>query len=460
MSKIKSSKNVNRHVKSKSLKKDKISIKGLNLEDIGPHSEGKNSSGYDKDLNLKSEKLSDKLEEQCTPTTKSHSLKVSPKKDQNKSNRSSFSKPRKKDKNIIESVKDLPEKYQRKLEMFGINPTDTHGLIALVQSLFFVSKVGYKVKDVDSFSKEKRLYADKKMFEKAKSQLKDYPKYEIKKFTKNTEFSGKGGYGYIYSSKDLRTNKKIAIKKLSVDTEKSFKKAVCEIAFLSVCDHPNIVKFIDAWYLKEDQQIWIVNEYIDGGTLQDVIKCTKFTELQVAYVARELLKALKYLHSLGYVHRDIKSSNIMLSTNGFIKLIDFGLCCEVLTGSRINMVGSPYWIPPEMILNKNYKYSVDIWSFAVVLLEMFLSQPPNSNSRLYSMYTTATSGLKDFIPREVSPLAKEFLSSCLEMDPEKRPTAEELLNHPYLHQPKIDKKIKKIFRCAHLTNNLVLSGLK
>lgn len=360
----------------------------------------------------------------------------------------------------ITSIYDLPERWRKKLARLNIEPKDKTSLFILTRAIQFTHKEMYYVAGYEIKPKERRPYASPEMYKRAKDLVKHLTKEDIKKMIKNTEYSNKGGYGSIYSSKLVKSKRKIAIKKLSNDTEKNKQKNLSEVAFLSVCEHPNIVEFIDAWVVDESKELWIINEFIDGGTLSEIVKCHKFKESHIAYVAREILKALHYLHSKGYVHRDIKSSNIMLSTDGNIKLIDFGLCCEVLSGKRMNMVGSPYWIPPEMIRQKEYSYSVDIWSFAVVILEMFLSEPPNSQSRILALYNTGKSGIKSFIPKSASSLAKDFLSSCLEMDEEKRATAEMLLKHEFVLQPKIDKGIKKLFRYAFITNNLALSGIK
>jgi len=120
--------------------------------------------------------------------------------------------------------------------------------------------------------------------------------------------------------------------------------------------------------------------------LSEAVKVHQFSERHIAYVSREILKALTYLHSRNFVHRDLKSGNVMMSIEGHIKLIDFGLCCDVTEGPRLQMLGSPYWIPPEMIRKKPHSCPADIWSFAVCVLEMYLKEPPNASSRLLSMF--------------------------------------------------------------------------
>jgi len=198
------------------------------------------------------------------------------------------------------------------------------------------------------------------------------------------------------------------------------------------CQHPNIVKYLRTYLVQENNKpdmIWIAMEYLHGETLGDAAKTYNFIDSHIAYTARELLKGICYLHELGYAHRDIKSSNVMLSVNGDIKLIDFGLCAEFSEGPRKKMVGSPYWIPPEMILNIPHSLSADIWSFAVCILELYLTTPPYYVSALKCMFSVCTDGLVDMIPNIATPDAKDLLSKCLIIDPDKRATASELLKH-------------------------------
>jgi len=305
--------------------------------------------------------------------------------------------------------------------------------------------------------RERRPYASAAMMDAAKLLLDTTD--NIKKFYKNIEFSGKGGFGRVFAAKDIATKKRVAIKKLPHSNDKDKKNNYCEIAFLSTCNHPNIVKFNKAWDFQDKGEAWIVTEFLEGGTLSEAVKVHQFTERHIAYVAREILKALKYLHSLGYIHRDLKSGNVMMSIEGQIKLIDFGLCCDTADGERLQMLGSPYWIPPEMIKKKRHGCPADIWSFAVCVLEMYLKEPPNCDSRLYAMFTAASAGLQDAIPARASENARDFLSRCLEINPKKRWTAEQLLAHPFVTAPKLEEGIRDVLRGVFVSNSLALSGI-
>jgi len=138
---------------------------------------------------------------------------------------------------------------------------------------------------------------------------------------------GRGGYGEVYTAKDIRTNQTIAIKVMIQSVADDLDGIINEIKILTSCKHPNIVNYIESYYWND--RIWVIMEYCDGGTLNRMISEVELQESQIAYLLKELLKALIYLHSLNIVHRDIKSDNILLNLDGEVKLADLGLCAEI-----------------------------------------------------------------------------------------------------------------------------------
>ncbi|NXB26629.1 PAK3 kinase, partial [Rhagologus leucostigma] len=127
-----------------------------------------------------------------------------------------------------------------------------------------------------------------------------------------------------------------------------------------------------------DEDLWLVMEYMDGGTLQDVVRQTRLAEEEMAAVSRECLQALDFLHSRQVIHRDLKSSNILLGMDGTVKLTDFGFCTQLTLEQdrQSSMVGTAHWMAPEVVTGSPYGPKVDIWSFGIVTIEMVEGEPP------------------------------------------------------------------------------------
>ena len=152
-------------------------------------------------------------------------------------------------------------------------------------------------------------------------------------------FASHSGYGKVYMSKSAPDKTAVAIKRVPYITTKDRRKALQEVRFLRYCGtHPNIVSLYRSHLVKDE--LWIVMEYLEGATLMQAISVHKFSEPQIAYVAKYMLKAIAFLHENQIAHRDLKSSNVVLTSGGSVKLIDLGLCTDVSQGEVTHMVGS------------------------------------------------------------------------------------------------------------------------
>ncbi|EGU11233.1 STE/STE20/PAKA protein kinase [Rhodotorula toruloides ATCC 204091] len=254
------------------------------------------------------------------------------------------------------------------------------------------------------------------------------------KLYRNLVKIGQGASGGVYTAYQVGTNMSVAIKQMNLEQQPKQDLIINEILVMKESRHQNIVNFIDSFLVKND--LWVVMEYMEGGSLTDVVTANIMSEGQIAAVSREVLQGLKHLHEHGVIHRDIKSDNILLSMQGDIKLTDFGFCAQIKgdNAKRTTMVGTPYWMAPEVVTRKEYGPKVDVWSLGIMCIEMIEGEPPYLNEApLRALYLIATTG-SPAIPNaeQLSVVFRSFLGVALEVDTDKRPDAAQLLQHSFI----------------------------
>ncbi|CAE1251396.1 Serine/threonine-protein kinase shk2,Serine/threonine-protein kinase ste20,Serine/threonine-protein kinase 3,Serine/threonine-protein kinase 4,Serine/threonine-protein kinase pakC,Serine/threonine-protein kinase CLA4,Serine/threonine-protein kinase dst1,Serine/threonine-protein kinase 4 homolog A,Serine/threonine-protein kinase PAK 6,Serine/threonine-protein kinase PAK 2,Serine/threonine-protein kinase STE20,Serine/threonine-protein kinase MST20 [Pyricularia oryzae 70-15],Serine/threonine-protein kinase TA len=239
---------------------------------------------------------------------------------------------------------------------------------------------------------------------------------------------------YFIKIEDNRTA--VAVKKMDLGKQQKTELLFNEVVIMRDYHHPNIVDMYES-YLVGDE-LWVVMEYLEGGALTDIVTHSKMNEVQIATVCKACLQALAYLHSHGVIHRDIKSDSILLAHDGKVKLSDFGFCAQVNPDlpKRKSLVGTPYWMAPEVISRLPYGQEVDIWSLGIMVIEMVDGEPPFFNEPPLQ----AMRRIRDMPPpklrndTKITPRLQGFIEKMLVRDPSSRATAYELLQHPFIQQ--------------------------
>ncbi|XP_036214906.1 serine/threonine-protein kinase mig-15 isoform X7 [Bactrocera oleae] len=271
------------------------------------------------------------------------------------------------------------------------------------------------------------------------------------------EVVGNGTYGQVYKGRHTKTGQLAAIKVMDV-TEDEEEEIKLEINVLKkYSNHRNIATYYGAFIKKsppgKDDQLWLVMEYCGAGSVTDLVKTTKGQSLKeewIAYICREILRGLSYLHTNKVIHRDIKGQNVLLTDNAEVKLVDFGVSAQLdrTIGRRNTFIGTPYWMAPEVIAceenpEATYDNRSDLWSLGITALEMAECQPPLCD--LHPMRALF------LIPRNSPPRLKSkkwskkfhgFIDTVLVKDYHQRPYTEQLLKHAFIKDQPTDRQVR------------------
>jgi len=247
---------------------------------------------------------------------------------------------------------------------------------------------------------------------------------------------GKGSFGSVYKGSDEKGSF-FAVKEVSLSDKKGLGLLRNEIAILKRLDHENIIQYYGTD--RDEEKLYMFLELVSHGTLEQAYKTCPFKESQVSHYTRQILQGLKYLHGCNVIHRDLKCANILVTEFGNIKLADFGLSKFMEDGQSLKPGSrSSLWMAPEVANPKSggYDFRADTWSLGCTVVEMLTRKYPQYNVRntFFALEGAIRKGTGPIIPDSLSQTSKDFIKKCLQPDPSMRPTAAELLAHPFVNE--------------------------
>ncbi|XP_023879925.1 mitogen-activated protein kinase kinase kinase 1 [Quercus suber] len=253
------------------------------------------------------------------------------------------------------------------------------------------------------------------------------------------ELLGSGSFGTVYEGY-TEDGYFFAVKEVSLlDQGSQGKQNISyleqEISLLKQFEHENIVQYLGTE--KDESRIYIFLELVTKGSLASLYQKYRLRDSQVSAYTRQILNGLKYLHDKKVIHRDIKCSNILVDANGSVKLADFGLAKVTKLNDIKSCKGTPFWMAPEVVNLKNrfYGLAADIWSLGCTVLEMLTRQHPYSHLEGMQALFMIGKGKPPLVPDSLSRDARDFILKCLQVNPNDRPTATQLLDHPFVTRP-------------------------
>ncbi|KAF7545808.1 hypothetical protein G7046_g9468 [Stylonectria norvegica] len=251
------------------------------------------------------------------------------------------------------------------------------------------------------------------------------------------ECLGKGAFGSVYKAFNWGTGEAVAVKQIKIANlpKSELRMIESEIDLLKNLHHDNIVKYIG--FVKSLDYLNIILEYCENGSLHSICKAYgKFPENLVGVYMTQVLLGLQYLHDQGVIHRDIKGANILTTKDGTVKLADFGVSTSTLAGAQdkeAQVVGTPYWMAPEIIQLSGASSASDIWSVGCTVIELLQGRPPYHNLAAMPALFAIVNDDHPPLPEGISAAARDFLMQCFQKDPNLRVTARKLLRHAWIN---------------------------
>lgn len=326
------------------------------------------------------------------------------------------------DPNAMLGLANLPEQYETLLGSSGITKDE-----AMEHKQQVLNVLDFHMKGPSQIPTQNEV--EKQLVDAVQIKAEDpMSKFEIMKKV------GQGAGGVVFQVKEKLNGRVVAMKQSPISDEAELKN---EIAMQKLNEHENVVRILDVYSFANS--MWILIEFMDGGDLTSICGVgVNWTEEAMAYVLKECLKGLENLHSNHRLHRDIKSDNILFDTNGRVKLADFGFAATLTKEDtqRSSIVGTPYWMAPELIEGVKYDQKVDVWSLGITSLEMADGEPPLLRDGLPQMRALLKITI-DPPPTLIEPSKwsyemNHYLSMSLKKDPSERSTTRDLLIHPFI----------------------------
>ncbi|PIO70171.1 kinase domain protein, partial [Teladorsagia circumcincta] len=261
---------------------------------------------------------------------------------------------------------------------------------------------------------------------------------------------GEGSYGSVHKAVHRDSGHTLAIKKVPVDTD--LQEIIKEISIMQQCDSKYVVKYYGSYFKNSD--LWIVMEYCGAGSVSDIMRLRRktLTESEMSAVLRDTIEGLRYLHDLKKIHRDIKAGNILLNTEGQAKLADFGVAGQLTDtmAKRNTVIGTPFWMAPEVIEEIGYDTKADIWSLGITAIEMAEGRPPYADIHpMRAIFMIPTKPPPTFKkPDEWSDEFNDFIKQCLVKKPDDRKTASQLVEHSFIANAPGPEVLQAIIRDA------------